>query len=71
MVFSSKDKIFIKNLVLLKGHSSLCLLDISAAFNTKDHNSKDCLPGSVLLTLLSSGFIPISLLALSPLRHRL
>src|SRR6218665_2456951 len=31
---------------------------------------KDCLPGSVLQTLLSSGFSCTSLLALSPLKHR-
>src|SRR6218665_3044166 len=41
--------------------------------STTTFYSKDCLPGSaftLLLTLLSSGFNPISLLALSPLRHR-
>src|SRR6218665_2525245 len=47
-----------------------CLIDISAAFDTIDYNiiyySKDCLSGLVLLTLLSSGFNHISLLAPSP-----
>src|SRR6218665_885798 len=33
-------------------------------------NSKDCLPGSVLLTRLSTGFSLIFLLALSPSKHR-
>ena len=38
--------------------------------STTTYHSKDCLPGLVLLTLLSSGFNPASLLAPSPLRHR-
>jgi len=38
--------------------------------STTTYYSKDCLPGSVLLTLLSFGFNPIYLLAPSPLRHQ-
>src|SRR6218665_1736259 len=37
--------------------------------STTTYYLKDCLPGSVLLTQLSSGFSPIFLLALSPSKH--
>src|SRR6218665_1849257 len=37
--------------------------------STTTYYLKDCLPGSVLLTQLSSGFSPIFLLALSPSEH--
>jgi len=38
--------------------------------STTAYYSKDCLPGSALLTLLSSGFNLTSLLAPFPLKHR-
>src|SRR6218665_1117516 len=37
--------------------------------STTTYYLKDCLPGSVLLTQLSSGFSPIFLLVLSPSKH--
>src|SRR6218665_41380 len=38
--------------------------------STTTYYLKDCLPGLVLLTWLSTGFSPIFLLALSPSKHR-
>src|SRR6218665_1367978 len=38
--------------------------------STTTYYSKDCLPGSVLVTRLSTGFSPIFLLGLSPSKHR-
>ena len=49
--------------------ASLIFLQPSTPLTTT-YYSKDCLPGSVLPTLLSSGFRPISLPALSPLKHQ-
>jgi len=50
-------------------------MPMSVAFDTIDHLTityylKDCLPGLVLLILLSSGFSPISLHSLSPSEYR-
>src|SRR6218665_3912189 len=42
---------------------NICLQHLTPS--TTAYFSKDCLPGSVLLTLLSSGFNPVSLLSFS------
>ena len=49
--------------------ASLIFLQPSTPLITTSY-SKDCLPGSVLLTLLSSGFNPIFLLVLFQLKHQ-
>jgi len=62
--------------LFLPSHINKSLVCASSIFlqpltsSTTTYYLNDCLPGSVLLALLSSGFSPISLLALSPLRHR-
>lgn len=60
---------------LMRCHQQLRMLPwyFCSVYDTFDHSSllyKDRLPCSDLLTLLSSGFSPVYLPAISPLRHR-